>query len=469
MKRLSQLSILLLFFCFACATVSAQNRNGRKGTPVKAKVQNTKNSNKSKTAVKGKSVKQTSSTSSQQFEGSLLYRSYEHHNNMVRKYSNGRAYNGERTTCVLVRGHTIHSIDEGQHLHTIYDSRSNQAWLYSDLTKQGLLLDKEFVDAFLGLFSENASNPTRKINLNANSGTEIYKGDHCKIMKGQINVNETNLTDIEMWYSEKYSVDKSYSFFLQGLPLHGIVRKGIYSSTSDMGVLGKLKSTVALELVALSQYQVAKRDMNPPTDVNIVKLTDAKDLGKFYKDNEKMLSKLKLTPKIMKKKEVDYNIRDSWDFADEWIQKSYKSEEVSRQWQKIGEQLFDVLNNISELAQKDNSSNKTNVDDEGEDADYEDNNKDFDSPEQEKLYKKYVKKYKKLDSDINKLRHDYVFGRGPGSMTTAYEQGNEGVTRRKINDGIDKMQREMKKIRKECYQKTKHRIRLSTNEDFNKL
>ena len=182
-----------------------------------------------------------------------------------------------------------------------------------------------------------------------------------------------------------------------------------------------------------------------------------------------MLSKLKLTPKIMKKKEVDYNIRDSWDFADEWIQKSYKSEEVSRQWQKIGEQLFDVLNNISELAQKDNSSNKTNVDDEGEDADYEDNNKDFDSPEQEKLYKKYVKKYKKLDSDINKLRHDYVFGRGPGSMTTAYEQGNEGVTRRKINDGIDKMQREMKKIRKECYQKTKHRIRLSTNEDFNKL
>lgn len=77
------------------------------------------------------------------FEGMLLYRNYEFHSPVIRKFSFGNAYNGERSVKVVMKGNKIHIVDESLHMHTIILPDANIGYIYSDVAKQGNQVEPE--------------------------------------------------------------------------------------------------------------------------------------------------------------------------------------------------------------------------------------------------------------------------------------------------------------------------------------
>lgn len=287
------------------------------------------------------------------FEGMLLYRNYEHHNAVVRKFSAGQAYNGERTVKVTLRENSAHIVDEDMHIHTIVIPEEDKVYMYSDVSKKGFVANgNEFLKKF---FSGNnpditpAPDTEKSSSLQTTGIQKKYKGDQCQVYAGQITVNDNLLTDVEMWYSDRLLANKSYRQLFNGLPVPGIVRKGIISQTGKLPLLGSLRSTVACELVALTECKVSDAEFAPPQDITIEPYTKDTQLHSFYKNSSKALKKAKLYPEQVKTKEIDYKIGQEWNFANEWLTKKYGSVDNNLTWAKIDSSLFRTISSISNL------------------------------------------------------------------------------------------------------------------------
>ena len=285
------------------------------------------------------------------FEGCLLYRNYEHHSAVVRKFSFGEAYNGERTMMVIMKDNKTHIIDCGLHMHTIIDQAENKAYIYSDVTRKGLVAPaNEFIRNYKSAFDPDVElmPELRKESSMADAGrTQEYKGDKCRVFAGQMTTGGNSLTDVELWYTDKYRINDSYDCLFAGLPVKGIVRKGIITQSGSVPLLGKMKSTLAVELVAVDEGVVDNSEVTPPTNISFTTFSKPAQMINLCKENTKTLKKQKLYPNTMKKEEVDYNIRSQWDFADEWLAKEFKGDNMGITWGKVGTQLFETLTSLS--------------------------------------------------------------------------------------------------------------------------
>ena len=88
----------------------------------------------------------------------------------------------------------------------------------------------------------------------------------------------------------------------------GVIRKGIINNTGSVPLLGKLKSTIALELMALRQYKVPASEMRPPSGVNM-RIADVNLLNDFYNENTKALKKAKMYPKKLSNKDAKLQLQ----------------------------------------------------------------------------------------------------------------------------------------------------------------
>lgn len=340
-KTLSRLLMVLLVFALPLA-VMAQKQG------VKKTAKSSKTAPQKKTAGKSSPAKGTA-----YFEGALLYRNYEFHSSIIRKYSYGRAYNGERSIKVIMKGNNLHMVDEDMHIHTIILPGSNTGYIYSDVAKQGLKGSLTFFDEYLRVLDpdyQTKNAPKKSAQLSQTGETVSYKDDRCKIYRGYMMSGEDIKTDVEMWYSEKYRVYPSYRYVFAGLNPGGLLRKGIYNQSGKIPLLGSMKSLVSTELVALKSYKVPASEMTPPSNIVIRQATDNKQLVDFYKASRESLKKAKLTPKPKKTSEVKYDIRKQWDFADEWIANRFDSGRKDDSWEKIGNALFDMAKGIADVS-----------------------------------------------------------------------------------------------------------------------
>lgn len=175
------------------------------------------------------------------------------------------------------------------------------------------------------------------------AGTAEYKGERCTVCKGVVTAGEYAKTDVEMWSMDNCPAATSYSYFLNGIATPGIVVKGIYSQAG----MGKgTKSTVATELVAYRRYSVPGSEMTPPSDIAIKTATENKDILNFGKAPRKALKEKGMMPEPKNKDEAKLDIRQQWDFADEWIASEYGKNATGDIWQIAG----DVANAISSVA-----------------------------------------------------------------------------------------------------------------------
>lgn len=283
----------------------------------------------------------------QEFEGALLYRNCEYHSWIVRKFSAGDAWNGERTVKVTIKGGSLHINDLSTHKHTIILTDKGIGYMYNDVSKQGISGSLNFLNPYLRVLdpaTPKLSDDLKMASTVAPAGTAEYKGEKCTVCKGVVTAGEYVKTDVEMWSMDNYPADgTAYSYFLNGIATPGIVVKGIYSQAG----MGKgMKSTVAMELVAYRRYSVPDSEMTPPSDIAIRTATENKDILDFGKTSRKALKEKGMMPEPKNKEEAKLDIRQKWDFADEWIAAEYGKNTSGDIWQIVG----DVANAISNVA-----------------------------------------------------------------------------------------------------------------------
>lgn len=330
------------------SAVTAQTK--KKATTITSKSKTSASKSKTTTAKSSSSKQQKPSTpKTTTFEGALLYRSYEYHSGVVRRFSNGRAYNGERTTLVKMRGQDVHIIDETMHLHTLIVPAEGRMYLYSDVLPWGLQGDQQYLQQFCGLYDPDYNHPDMpKTSTLKVTGDEVtYKGDRCGVYRGQIKMGDSGETDVELWFSPRLKGNVNYKYFVWGIPVGGVIRKGIISNTGSVPLLGKLKSTIAMELMALTGYKVPASEMRPPSNIEI-KNVDVKLLNKFYDENTKALKKAKMYPKKLSSKDAKLQLQQQWDFADEWLAKEFKPQTEQITWAKVGLMLFETGQQIAQ-------------------------------------------------------------------------------------------------------------------------
>lgn len=363
-------------------TLQAQTRKTSKSSSVRSKKPAAK---KGKSNAASPSAPKDSKTQAVSgggmFEGSLLYRSEEYHSSVVRKFSYGRAYNGARTTLVTVKGGAIHILDEPMHLHTIVNLSDNTVYIYSDLTNKGIKGTTKNLESFINTYDPNYQiGDQRKVStLKMTNEKATLDNQKCGIYKGEVTIGDENRLDVEMWMWDKFKVNKAYNYLLFGIPVPGIVRKGIYSQIGSVPLLGKMKSMVAMELMAFSKYSVKNSEMLPPPSVSIENYKDVKQLTQLYKDNRKQLKKLKLNPESKSKKEMMRNIRDRWDFADDWLKKPVSTANNELAWRTLGNTILELVTTISSIDADNSSASHTAMDtgsDDMVDDDISDNNID---------------------------------------------------------------------------------------------
>lgn len=284
------------------------------------------------------------------FEGALLYRNYEFHSALVRKFSSGQAYNGERTVQVTIKGPDIHIFDRSMQVHTILKPKENKVYFYSDAIRRGFETDFNYVVKYMSAYDPDVETAGMAKTSTLKNTDELveYKGDVCRKYKGQLKTGDASSVDVELWFSPEYDVYKSYWYTVSGLQPAGIIKKGIYSQSGKIPLLGEMKSTVAMELVAIKAYEVPEAEMLPPEDYIMEKFEKNSQILSFYKDNKTVLKKSNQYPESMDKDEVKYNIQNEWDFATSWIQKKFVPEKETVTWAKVGMYLFNTTMTIME-------------------------------------------------------------------------------------------------------------------------
>ncbi len=401
------------------ATIHAQTKKTNKSAVVRGKKKTTTPKAKAKTtqSATSKSAKTASPVSGGIFEGSLLYRSEEYHSAIVRKFSYGRAYNGARTTIVTVKGKAVHILDEPMHLHTIVNMDNNTVYMYSDLTKSGFKGTTKDLEAFINVYDPDYQiGDQKKVStLSLTNEKATLDNQKCSIYRGDVTIGDINRLDVEMWLWDKYKVTKAYNYLLFGIPVPGIVRKGIYSQIGSVPLLGKMKSMVAMELVAYSAYRVNASDMLPPSSVTIETYKDNKQLTRLYKDNRKQLKKLKLSPESKSKKETMRNIRDRWDFADDWLRKPVSTENNAIAWRTLGNSLLEIANTFSSNGKDQPSALPTARDDGGDNMAYND---DYDDADDSKT--KTRKNKEKSEETKKKIKQGEFAARSMKSSSRTY-------------------------------------------------
>ena len=337
-KLLMLIAVMLLAAAPATDTMAQSNRK-KPATTRKTSPKSTARKPQSKQTAQKKAPAQAAP---HVFEGSLLYRNYEYNSAAVRKFSQGRAYNGERTILVTVKGNAIHVTDADMHIHTIIRPAERLAFQYSDVTNEGLRGGQEFINTFLAVYDPDVqvSNIKKTFSVMSKDAPVTFKKHQCSVFRGQLNSGGSSDTDVEMWGSKTFLAPKAYKYAFWGLPTgKGIVMKGIYSQTGAVPFLGKMTSSVATELMAYKEYRVRESELQVPSQVRIKPYTQPSQLTKFYKDNTKALKKKGLYPKIQKTKEAKYNITSQWDFADGWIAKKPKLDYMAITWKLVDEML----------------------------------------------------------------------------------------------------------------------------------
>lgn len=254
------------------------------------------------------------------FEGEITYRNFENYNKVVLKFSKGMAYNGARNVKVLIKGYNMHIIDESLHMHTLLLPGEDKAIIFNDLLKKGQQFPfTEYVNNYLSSFSPedhvvSGVTLSNTSTIKDTGETKEYKGQLCKIYKGQVIANNGGTTsDIELWVSSKYDIYKCYWYFVNGIQVPGIVLKWTYDTKGKVPLFGQMSGFVASELKTIEERVVTEEEMQVPSDYDITVSKSPFKVLKLYGSTTKYLKKNGMYPTQIES-DVTYKIDEEWDF-----------------------------------------------------------------------------------------------------------------------------------------------------------
>jgi hypothetical protein len=244
------------------------------------------------------------------FEGELLYRNFENYSPKMLKATNCINYNGARYVRIIIKGSSIHEIDETMHIHTLILPDQNKVIVYSDLLKKG---QEYFYNDYLT--TEHNMLPTNQKKEHNGELCDVYQFHRDTTIYSGTSINLK--FDNEQWLSTKYNVYKSYWEIFNCTNVFGIVTKGVINVKTHAKIFGDMNSFVASELKDIKERSVSTEEISIPEGYNITPATSANEslngVVKLWKENTKYLKQNNMYP-VQKNSEVTYQIDKNWDF-----------------------------------------------------------------------------------------------------------------------------------------------------------
>lgn len=382
-----KLAIILSIFLICSVPINVNAQKGKKKS-VATKTNKTTTINKN-----GGSVRM--------FEGELKYLQYHCVGNLLKVLSSFDMgiWNGKEYSIVYVKGKSVHVFSESRHFHSIYLPEQNVVYHYSDITKTGIKGTMKDAAQY-GMLDPNhaIAEPEQRIStFQSTNETVEHNGNKCIKFTGYLKRDEESKADVEMWCLKKYHITDSYRYFLSGLPVPGIVSKGITTQLVYLPIAGKNTSATATELTGVKEYKVPATMMRPPSDVRITSPSADEfnnSLLSLHKEHKAALKKAKMSPETMSKKDVKNYIRSQWSQYDEWMAQKLNSK-------------TDIQLSSTDDDEGDDDISVDGLDEQNDVDDNISNDKSL-SQEAQNRIKRVQKRRKELRSTINKEKTKYL-------------------------------------------------------------
>ncbi|MBQ0056409.1 MAG: hypothetical protein KBT20_02025 [Bacteroidales bacterium] len=284
------------------------------------------------------------------FEGTLMYASTEYHSAAVQKFSKGTAYTGQRMQSLTISGNKAHIIDENLCLHTVLDGEANICYIYSDITNTGISYPLDQYQDFYSQLSDH-----HKINKLTweKPGETTYKGDKLTTYRAAISTPnpQVNMTgSLEIWSSSAFQIGDVAKTFLSGADTHGLAKKYVWETKSEVPIIGTLRSIVSAELVAMREYHVDPAEFKLPSSVKIEPddVSNPKHLLKLYKAHQKGMKQLGINFNESAESVLP-QIRSEWSFVTECEASERFAGSIGKAiWGEIGKSLISMAASIAQ-------------------------------------------------------------------------------------------------------------------------
>lgn len=216
-----------------------------------------------------------------QFEGEILYETYERYSDKVME-QNGSVYvNGVHKYKLIVKGSKMHCIDLTTKYHNIYNSSQPLMVFYSEHTNTGVDISHQFYLNQIFLLkpgSINASLGPASLSFELISNTfapttttKTILGHQCTLNKGKIvrKDNSQTLTyDVQAYTANDLIAPSGYSYNVYGLDIQNIALKWIMNNVIDSSY-GDLQTYIEADVTQITPRTVDDSEFDIPSGVTI--------------------------------------------------------------------------------------------------------------------------------------------------------------------------------------------------------
>lgn len=217
-----------------------------------------------------------------QFEGEILYETYERYSDKVME-QNGSVYvNGVHKYQLIVKGSKMHCIDLTTKYHILYDSSQKQVRSYSEHTNTGVDISHPFMFNQIWLLKPGNINASlgpavysAELTSNTFAPTETTKtilGHQCTLSKGRIvrkdNSSQTITYDVQAYTANDLIATSGYSYNVYGLDIQNIALKWIMNNVIDSSY-GDLQTYIEADVTQITPRTVDDSELDVPAGVAI--------------------------------------------------------------------------------------------------------------------------------------------------------------------------------------------------------
>lgn len=272
----------------------------------------------------------------QPFEGEIVYESFEHYSETIKKQFNSQFFDGVHKIRLILKGSKMHMIDETAKIHCVVDDALLSYTHFCEWTKSGFSCDKGTIDlqvpAFLAPRTLTFRTPFETFYFTLLSNTFAPKNVEksfldfpCKLYEGDVSRNiTTSMSSMDMSFSVKAYVSNipspaGYKWGMWGLEIPGIALQwrmkmdfGHISSLGNNG--GEHSLYIEADVVEIIPRNVSDEEFVIPSDYKIV--SSSTSIVKYRKDVKKQLEKngIKGGNTVDKTTGVHYQTDEEWDF-----------------------------------------------------------------------------------------------------------------------------------------------------------
>lgn len=228
-------------------------------------------------------------TSPTEFEGEILYETYERYSDKVMEQQGSVYVNGVHKYKLIVKGSKMHCVDLTTKYHNIYDASQPQMIFYSEHTNSGVDISHPIMFNQIWLLKPGSIHVTiagttaYSAELTSNTfapttTTKTILGQECTLNKGQIvrkdNSSQTLTYDVQAYTANNILAPSGYSYNVYGLNIQNIALKWIMNNVI-VSPHGELQTYIEADVTQITPRTVDDSEFDIPSNVTIAVFKNA--------------------------------------------------------------------------------------------------------------------------------------------------------------------------------------------------